>query len=354
MFGRLLRLCLIMFAPLLGIVGVVKVLASLAPPNPQIVFSARFDGGEALYLYDVPRAQMHRLAVHTAYAVPDAPAWSADRQQLVYLTADPADDDAETVNAYNVSTRQLRIVLPASEGDLILQPPLWSPQADALVFTLQAQGMNNVQLVRLGLPQGDLTQAPLAGAEVQNHALRWLPSDQLRYVEVGETQVRVQDIALAGFDAQTVAEWEVEFIDWWEPVLSPDGERFVVPAVAPGIATYDLFRFDLGSDGYANLTQRTTSNETQPSWSNDGTRIAYKLLTDGQFIMIGSADGGDPTPVYRHPTARISDIRWSPDDTQLSFLINEPRRVELCIIDLATNDVTCPLMGEDIEEVVWR
>jgi Tol biopolymer transport system component len=61
------------------------------------------------------------------------------------------------------------------------------------------------------------------------------------------------------------------------------------------------------------------SGGTSPSWSPDGTRIAFAAAGG---ISIMNADGSNPTPfsiTSDLATDNISSVKWSPDGTKLAF-----------------------------------
>jgi Tol biopolymer transport system component len=357
MILRILRLITILLTPLLTLVALTRGLAPALPAREQIVFSATFDDIPALFMFDAERGLLHRLADHVAQVVPDQPSWSADGQLLAYIFASPAAEDAESLYIHSFVNGTTQQVLEGETGDLILQTPIWSQNAQEILYTFaQANNLNpsSVQLVRVGIPNAPAVLGDLPAAEANNHALVWLPSQTLRYVEVTRQGVVVQDITLANYQAETLQAWDIDLVSWWQPVFSPDGERILIPGLGDGIRTFDIYRFDIANPQVVNITGVTTSNETQPAWSHDGERIAYKLLSEYQFIMVANADGSDSQVLYEHRTARLSDIRWSPDDRYIAFTANEAQRVEMCIIEVATGALRCPLAGRDIEELAWR
>ncbi len=86
----------------------------------------------------------------------------------------------------------------------------------------------------------------------------------------------------------------------------------------------------MGADGSdpTRLTDNDDANDREPSWSPDGTRIAFTSNRDdgNSEIYVMGADGSDPTRLTRD-TAYDSEPSWSPDGTRIAFTSNrdDPR-----------------------------
>jgi Tol biopolymer transport system component len=109
--------------------------------------------------------------------------------------------------------------------------------------------------------------------------------------------------------------------------FSPDGRQLVFTRIAEG----DLFVVNLDGTGLRNLTNDPEGQEYEPAWSPDGTRIAYQRDTsagEGSIYSI-AADGTGRTSLTPEqspaPTcdpdhkSRSSDPSWSPDGTRIAF-----------------------------------
>ncbi|MDE0682404.1 MAG: hypothetical protein OXI63_05760 [Candidatus Poribacteria bacterium] len=102
--------------------------------------------------------------------------------------------------------------------------------------------------------------------------------------------------------------------DW--PTWSPNGTEIAF-ATHEGIGTLHL----MDADG-SNLTvlKKDYTSSTRPTWSPDGKRIAYGGTL---FIMIFDIRTGKVeavrVPVHRLSGSRIHDVAWSPDGHQLAF-----------------------------------
>jgi Tol biopolymer transport system component len=95
------------------------------------------------------------------------------------------------------------------------------------------------------------------------------------------------------------------------PSLSPDGGLLVYAASAGG-ATH-IFLQRVGGDNPIDLTAGSPADDTQPAFSPDGARIAFRSERDGGGIFLMGATGG--------PVRRLTDFgfnpAWSPDGREI-------------------------------------
>ena len=108
------------------------------------------------------------------------------------------------------------------------------------------------------------------------------------------------------------------------PSWSPDGERIAFSSDRDG--NYEIYLMEV--DG--NNQQRLTDNDfydTHPSWSPDGKRIAFSSWRDGHFIgefglsseiYVMDADGKNTRRLTNNRKSDLSPS-WSPDGKQIAF-----------------------------------
>jgi Tol biopolymer transport system component len=134
-----------------------------------------------------------------------------------------------------------------------------------------------------------------------------------------------------------------------QPSVSPDGTKI---AFASNRHWHDFFvdpdQLDIYvMDADGGNVQRLTSdaNDTtptlnlesysqNPTWSPDGTRIAYESTHSGNSeIWVMNADGtGEPVNVSQHESWD-SDPAWSPDGTQITFMSRREGQEDIWAVD---------------------
>jgi serine/threonine protein kinase/Tol biopolymer transport system component/Flp pilus assembly protein TadD len=122
------------------------------------------------------------------------------------------------------------------------------------------------------------------------------------------------------------------------PTLSPDGKLIAYAGRESG--NWDIYIQTIGNGSATNLTKDSSADDSQPSFSPTGDRIAFRSERDGGGIYVMSANGGSPT--------RISDFGYSPSWSLDSGTIligtekipqpsTRPTKSELWKIDVNTN-----------------
>ena len=86
------------------------------------------------------------------------------------------------------------------------------------------------------------------------------------------------------------------------PSLSPDGKTFVYAAESSD--NWDVFAQRVGGKSARNLTADTREDDSQPAFSPDGERIAFRSERQGGGIFVMGADGES---VRRRARSRARD-----------------------------------------------
>ena len=122
----------------------------------------------------------------------------------------------------------------------------------------------------------------------------------------------------------------------WHPSWSPDGTRiaFTSSSDRPTADGYwDIYVMDANGNNPRNLTNHPRA-DWQPSWSPDGKHIAFVSGRDafGWCIYVMDADGSNQQRLTDDSHADYSPS-WSPDGEHIAFVSIREGNYEICVMD---------------------
>ena len=128
----------------------------------------------------------------------------------------------------------------------------------------------------------------------------------------------------------------------WDPSWSPDGRHIVFTGNGrPGDwgargGDLEIYMMDANGSNPRRLTNNLRQ-DTNPTWSPDGKRIAYTSTIDkrNQEIYVMDADEGKPLRLTNSGNVHIHNWKpsWSPDGKRIAFTSNRDGNLEIYVMD---------------------
>ena len=230
-----------------------------SPDGREILFTSDRDGDFEIYVMQADGSQPQRLT--TSAGSDTDPAWSPDGLLIAFVSERDGNPDIYVMNADGSNPRNMT-KHPARDAD-----PAWSPDSTQLVFSsyrdtsADTPAANDLYLVQA---DGSLLVTRLTNDLARNSGPAWIPSGAL--------------IAFEYFDGAGMV----------------DGD----------IAGGDIYVMNRDGGSPRRLTEDATGGRS-PSWSADGTRIAFASARNAQStfdIYLMNADGSEPLQLTTAPS----------------------------------------------------
>lgn len=268
-----------------------------------------------------------------------------DAIRMVYRDVREATEDADAYGRLVLSRRE--------DGSGLNHAPMLNPDGSEIIF-LSIRDFFSLDLFRADATTGQVLNR-LVQSQSDPHyesiqfirsAGAWSP-DGRRFV-VGA--VTGSDPTLTVLDVTTGENVRERVFDdlgeIFNPTWSPDGTRIAFAGLDGGFS--DLFVYNLETDGLQRLTEDVFA-DIHPSWSPDGRTIAFstdRFAGDASRLSYGNYRLAVIDPATRvieampsFPRGKNINPQWSPDATSMYFLANPDGITNVYRLNIASHEV---------------
>ena len=251
--------------------------------------------------------------------------WSSDGEWLAFPDRDP-ESGAGILNLLRVSDGSVFPVTRLSDPYQSDESPRFSPDGKRLSFSRGTRAVRELWVLKLNDPEAMPRQLTEDGQFTSGHD--WWPDGQSIVLDSDRSGHRA--LWSLDFDGEMTL---LGARDAQLPSVTDEGDiLFQVAQYEANIWRLDLKSGDLESEPLI----ASTKYDSMPSWSPDGSEIAFTSNRSGDGgIWIASADGSRVRMVYTPESGRAVGPHWMADGTAL--LATEYRSEAQRIVRIALN-----------------
>lgn len=263
------------------------------------------------------------------------PRWSPDGRTLAYTSRIVRSGEFPSrIRLITRDGRRMREVTTDRENGIEQHLfPTWSPDGKRIAF-FRTRGEHGLWV--MSADGRNLRKIPTSTSD-DFLDLSWSRSGRILY---SSSSIGLQ--ALVGIRPDT-GQRRLLVSDATQPRWSRDGRQLAFVRHVGRAGTFEVLVSDDSGANVRNVTRHPAADEL-PSWSPDGSRIAYSTERGGDEALVdvytSSSDGTDPRPLAVGPENE-ADPDWSPDGSTVLFARFPPFREkpppgDVYAIDIAT------------------
>jgi TolB protein len=223
---------------------------------------------------------------------------------------------------------------PATANRSINSFPAWSPDGDAIVYTSYRHA-NRPQLFISARGRGSPGR-PFARLGTERPQYRAVFDASGKWLALVLSTDGAAEIYAARPDGSGLRRLTNDRGIDISPSWSPDGSRIAFSSDRTG--SPQVYVMDADGGNVRRLTFQGSYN-TSPVWSPDGQWIAYQARVGGQFdIWLVDPEGGMNVPLVEHPRSDETPS-WAPNSRKLAFSSTRRGRADIYVVDVSGDNL---------------
>jgi Tol biopolymer transport system component len=278
------------------------------------------------------------------------PVWSPDGSQIAYEAHIDLGIEICVMDSDGEDQHQL------TYNGAVTYDPVWSPDGGRILYSVHNRG-DNPGLHWMN-SDGSGQEYLLAGAG--SYTYDWgsygtdletelLPVELSPLSESGggviafasNRDTSTMELYAMNADGSDIRRLTKNFVDDIAPSWSPDGGQIAYMGMSG--EHWDIFVLEYAaaltsveSSEPVNLT-KSEDDEYYPSWSPDGSQIAFTREREGVAEIWVMDAAGQNERLLVSDTGRADAVGWSPDGTQLAFSMKQEDDREIYVLDLQSS-----------------
>ena len=296
----------------------------------RILFLSLRDGNQEIYAINSDGSGLANLTKNSAR---DAdPSWSPDGKHIAFISNRDGNDEVYVMNADGSGQTNL------TQNPWEDSRPAWSSDGNRITFWSRPDLTGGP---RLYLMNADGTgRRLLSSSESSAPSSAWSPTeDYIAFTSddgCGQSPLYTnQDICVINADGSNLRRLTTSSSSDTDPVWSPDGSK-IAYCGATGVAAMGLVVMNNDGSGKTLLINEPAVPILSFAWSPDAVKIAYVLpyTSIGSYsdIFVIRIDGTGKTNLTNLKTADDSPS-WSPDSKHIAFTSNRDGNDEIYVMN---------------------
>jgi Tol biopolymer transport system component len=325
-----LRQSILLWVMLCLLLGVVLLFGRFLPAEAQVLLSA----SDGVYLQQANE----RYYFFDESALPT---WSPDGEFVAL--------QAEHRFFLSDSASRVHYEMNLQGDERFVYRPVWSDDSQRIAVLMQ-EAEGSFRLLIVDCASHEVSKYDFPSGETV--LLWWESSVDIRFVSATRGELRLWHYQLGNSHPEPLQRWRFANYMLRDAVLNPDKQSFILPAITTSLQNFELYAFDIGGT-FRNISNRPTHNDSNPVWSPDGTRLAYRAQGDSISVVMLQQAGQAEELVGRFDDVFISDMQWY-DNRTLSLISSYSGHSSFCSLDVLSEISQCSEAGMMLFGLSWR